>query len=71
MKNKDKFATVEEAFLAWKKFCSAQPKCRECKYEHHECILHWLYDEADDEPIKESYKLENNDETFDVDNSEV
>jgi hypothetical protein len=57
MKNKDKFATAEEAYSAWKAFCDAQPICIECKYTKNlgeesklPCNFRWFYDEAPSTP---------------------
>lgn len=48
-KNYEKYKTPDEAYNAWRSFCKAQQRCSGCKYEHCECILNWLYDEAKEE----------------------
>ena len=62
MKNKDKYATAEEAYRAWYAFCKAQPSCSDCKYEHCDCFSNWIYDEAeeDNNEAKEPPQWQNN-----------
>lgn len=67
MKHKDKFATAGEAYNAWRSHCKTKKTCSECKYVRRGrrktpegCYWRWLFDEADEEPVKELDKLDKN-----------